>query len=104
MTTRIYTLEDIKKMLNEVLMYTEVEKAILFGSYAKNKPTEQSDIDIIIDSNGKIKGLKYFAIIDMIKEKFNKDVDVIEKTEIDKNSKIEKEIERTGIVVYEKQR
>ena len=104
MTTRIYTLEDIKKMLNEVLMYTEVEKAILFGSYAKNEPTEQSDIDIIIDSNGKIKGLKYFAIIDMIKEKFNKDVDVIEKTEIDKNSKIEKEIERTGIVVYEKQR
>ena len=104
MTTRIYTLEDIKKMLNEVLMYTEVEKAILFGSYAKNKPTEQSDIDIIIDSNGKIKGLKYFAIIDMIKEKFNKDVDVIEKTEIDKNSKIEKEIESTGIVVYEKQR
>ncbi len=104
MTTKIYTLEDIKKMLNEVLMYTEVEKAILFGSYAKNKPTEQSDIDIIIDSNGKIKGLKYFAIIDMIKEKFNKDVDVIEKTEIDKNSKIEKEIERTGIVVYEKQR
>lgn len=104
MTTKIYTLEDIKKMLNEVLMYTEVEKAILFGSYAKNKPTEQSDIDIIIDSNGKIKGLKYFAIIDMIKEKFNKDVDVIEKTEIDKNSKIEREIERTGIVVYEKQR
>ena len=102
MTTKIYTLEDIKKMLNEVLMYTEVEKAILFGSYAKNKPTEQSDIDIIIDSNGKIKGLKYFAIIDMIKEKFNKDVDVIEKSEIDKNSKIEKEIERTGIVVYEK--
>ncbi len=104
MTTKIYTLEDIKKMLNEVLMYTEVEKAILFGSYAKNKPTEQSDIDIIIDSNGKIKGLKYFAIIDMIKEKFNKDVDIIEKTEIDKNSRIEKEIERTGIVVYEKQR
>ena len=104
MTTKIYTLEDIKKMLNEVLMYTEVEKVILFGSYAKNKPTEQSDIDIIIDSNGKVKGLKYFAIIDMIKEKFNKDVDVIEKTEIDKNSKIEKEIERTGIVVYEKQR
>jgi len=102
MTTRIYTLEDIKEMLREVLMHTEVEKAILFGSYAKNKPTEQSDIDILIDSNGKIKGLKYFAIIDMIKQKFNKEVDIIDKTEIDKNSKIEKEIERTGIVIYEK--
>lgn len=102
MNTRIYTLEDIKQMLKEVLMHTEVKKAILFGSYAKNEPTEKSDIDIVIDSNGKIRGLKYFAIIDMLKQKFNKDVDVIEKTEIDKNSKIEKEIERTGIVVYEK--
>lgn len=102
MTTKIYTLEDIKEMLREVLMHTEVEKAILFGSYAKNEPTEQSDIDILIDSDGKIRGLKYFAIIDMIKQKFNKEVDIIDKTEIDKNSKIEKEIERTGIVIYEK--
>lgn len=102
MTTKIYTLEDIKEMLREILMNTEVEKAILFGSYAKNKPSEQSDIDILIDSNGKIRGLKYFAIIDMIRQKFDKDVDIIEKTEIDKNSKIEKEIERTGIVIYEK--
>ncbi len=102
MTTRIYTLEDIKKMLKEVLMNTEVEKAILFGSYAKNKPTEQSDIDILIDSKGKVRGLRYFAIIDMIKQKFDKEVDIIETTEIDKNSKIEKEIERTGIIVYEK--
>lgn len=102
MTTKIYSLEDIKKMLKEILMHTEVEKAILFGSYAKNNPTEQSDIDILIDSNGKIRGLKYFAIIDMIKQKFDKDVDVIEKAEIDKNSKIDKEIERTGIIVYEK--
>lgn len=102
MNTKIYTLEDIREMLEEVLKHTEVEKAILFGSYAKNEPTEHSDIDILIDSNGKIRGLKYFAIIDMIRQKFDKDVDIIEKTEIDKNSKIEKEIERTGIVIYEK--
>mgnify|MGYP003300947513 CR=1 FL=1 len=103
MTTKIYSIEDIKKMLKEVLNSTEVEKAILFGSYAKRTPSKNSDIDILIDSNGKIKGLKFFAIIDMIREKFNKDVDVIDKTEIDKNSKIEKEIEKTGVVVYEKQ-
>lgn len=102
MTKKVYSIEDIKKMLNEVLSDTDVEKAILFGSYAKNKQTKLSDIDILIDSNGKIKGLKFFAIIDMIKEKFDKDVDVIEKAEITENSKIEKEIEETGVVVYEK--
>lgn len=102
MTTKIYSINDIKIMLSEVLNNTDVEKAILFGSYAKNTQTQTSDIDILIDSNGKIKGLKFFAIIDMIREKFDKDVDVIEKSEIDKNSKIEKEIEKTGVIVYEK--
>jgi len=102
MTTKIYSINDIKKLLSEVLVDTDVEKAILFGSYAKKTPTKTSDIDILIDSNGKIKGLKFFAIIDMIKEKFDKDVDVIEKSEVNKNSKIEKEIKKTGVVVYEK--
>lgn len=102
MTAKIYSIDDIKMVLSEILNNTDVEKAILFGSYAKNTPTKNSDIDILLDSNGKVKGLKFFAIIDMIKEKFDKDVDVIEKSEIDKNSKIEKEIEQTGVVVYEK--
>ncbi len=102
MTTKIYSIEDIKNMVYEILANTEVEKAILFGSYAKNKPTKNSDIDILIDSKGKIKGLKFFAIVDKIREKLDKEVDVIEKLEIDKNSKIEKEIEKTGVVIYEK--
>lgn len=104
MTTRIYSIEDIKRMLKEILENTEVRQAILFGSYAKNIPTQYSDIDILIDSNGKIKGLKFFAIIDQIREKFDKDVDIIEKSEINANSKIEKEINKTGVIVYEKQR
>lgn len=102
MTAKIYSINDIKQMLSEILHNTEVEKAILFGSYAKNTPTKISDIDILIDSNGKVKGLKFFAIIDMIREKFDKEVDVIEKSEIKRNSKIEKEIKETGVIVYEK--
>ena len=102
MNTKIYTIDDIKKIIFEILKNTDVKKAILFGSYAKNTPTEKSDIDILIDSEGRVKGLKFFAIIDEIKEKFDKDVDVIEKCEINKNSKIEKEIEKTGVTIYEK--
>lgn len=102
MTNKIYSINDIERLLSEVLNNTDVEKAILFGSYAKNTPTQNSDIDILIDSNGKITGLKFFAIIDMIKEKFNKDVDIIEKSEVDEGSKIEEEINKTGVVVYER--
>ncbi len=102
MTTKIYTINDIKRLLGQVLEKTDVEKAILFGSYAKNTQNKFSDIDILIDSNGKIKGMKFFIIIDMIREIFDKEVDVIEKSEIDKGSIIDKEIAKTGIVVYEK--
>ena len=102
MTTKIYSIDEIKEILYEILRNTEVEKAILFGSYAKKQPNQNSDIDILLDSNGKVKGLKFYAIMGKIKEKLNKEVDVIEKTEINKNSKIEKEIERTGVIVYEK--
>ena len=102
MNTKIYSIEDIKNMIYDILIHTDVDKAILFGSYAKNEQTPNSDIDILLDSNGKIKGLKFFAIIDMIKEKFDKDVDIKEKSEINQNSRIEKEIEKTGVVIYEK--
>ena len=102
MRTKIYSIEEIKAILYEILSKTEVEKAILFGSYAKNEQNQNSDIDILLDSKGKVKGLKFYAIMGQIKEKLNKEVDVIEQTEINKNSKIEKEIERTGVIVYEK--
>ena len=49
-----------------------------------------------------IEGLKLFALIDIIKERFNKEVDIIEKSEINVNSPIEKEINKTGVVVYER--
>ena len=103
MTKKIYSIDEIKKLLEQILKNTDVERAILFGSYAKNNPTQNSDIDILIDSEGKIKGLKFFSIIEVIKETFNKDVDVIEKSEINVGSKIEKEINNTGVVIYERQ-
>ena len=102
MTTIIYSIDEIKEKIYDVLVNTDVEKAILFGSYAKNKPRPNSDIDILIDSKGRIKGLKFYAIIQLISEKLDKDVDVIEKSEIDSDSQIEKEIERTGVVIYER--
>lgn len=102
MNTKTYSINEIKNILSKVLDNTLVEKAILFGSYAKNTQTLSSDIDILIDSKGKLKGLKFFSIIDIIQENFDKEVDIIEKSEIDKNSKIEKEIQKTGVIVYEK--
>ena len=102
MTEKIYSIEEIRVILAEILKDTTVQKAILFGSYAKQNSTVQSDIDILVDSNETLKGLKFYALIDLIQEAFNKKVDVIEKSEVIKNSKIDKEIKNIGVVVYER--
>ena len=47
-------------------------------------------------------GFKLFSLITKIENAFNKDVDAFEKSEIIENSKIDEEIKRTGVVVYEK--
>ena len=102
MNNKVYTIEEIKNNLNIILDGTDVIKVILFGSYAKNEATIDSDLDLLIDTNGKLMGFKFFSLITKIEEIFNKNVDAGEKNEIIKNSKIDKEINNTGVVVYER--
>ena len=59
-----------------------------------------SDIDLVIDSDGKIKGFKLFSLISKTLELFGKDIDVFEKSEIIKDSLVDKEIRTNGIIIY----
>ena len=102
MSEKIYTIEEIKSILREILKNMPVENVILFGSYAKNEATKDSDLDLIIDTKEKLVGFKLFSLITKIEETFNKNVDAFEKSDIIENSKIDEEIKRTGVVVYEK--
>ncbi len=102
MSDKIYTIEEIKKMLKELLGDKPVYKVILFGSYAKKKATKKSDVDLIIDTNLELKGFALLKLICQIEEKLQKEVDGFEKYEIIENSLIDKEIKETGVVVYEK--
>ena len=102
MSDKIYTIEEIKKMLKEILSDKPVYQVILFGSYAKKKATKKSDVDLIIDTNSELKGFALLRLICQIEEKLQKEVDGFEKYEIIENSLIDKEIKETGVVIYEK--
>jgi hypothetical protein len=103
MSEKIYTIEEIKSILNEILKNTqEVSSVTLFGSYAKHTASKNSDLDFIIDTNGTLIGFKLYDLITEIEDAFNKKVDAFEKVEIVQGSKIDEEIEKTGIIVYEK--
>ena len=78
------------------------KKAILFGSYAKNTPTSKSDIDLVIDSEGTLLNIYFYGLLEDLVQKLQKNVDLFEISEIQKDSQIYKDIENEGVVVYEK--
>ncbi len=102
MSEKVYSIEEIKKILKEILKDKPVYQVVLFGSYAKNMATKESDLDLIIDTKSELRGFALMKLICEIEEKLQKDVDGFEKYEIIEDSKIDKEIKKTGVVVYEK--
>lgn len=97
----VYTREEIEGILKKSLGKTPVRRVILFGSYAKGEATGKSDIDLVVDSGGELRGLAFFGLLETLAEAFDAPVDVMELSQIEKGSRVEKEILRTGVIVYE---
>ena len=102
MSEKIYTIEEIKSILQDILKNSAVKKAILFGSYAKNTPTSKSDIDLVIDSDGKLLNIYFYGLLEDLVQKLQKNVDLFEISEIQKNSRIYNDIQNEGVIIYEK--
>ena len=101
MSDKVYTIEEIKKKTKRTLKKYEVKRAILFGSYAKNVQTPKSDIDIVVDSQGKLINIKFYGLLEELSEDLNKNIDLIEISEIKEDSPIYKIIEEEGVLLYE---
>lgn len=48
----IYTVEELKRRVKPVADKYHLSAVYLFGSYARNEATEQSDVDLLIDRSG----------------------------------------------------
>ena len=98
---RVLSFLEIKKAVKEVAKKYSINKVYLFGSYAKGQATQFSDIDLYMDT--KIKDITHFGIAEEIREKLNdKKVDLLSPAFVIKNSKIDLEIKKTGILLYER--
>ncbi|MCL1911487.1 MAG: nucleotidyltransferase domain-containing protein [Leptospirales bacterium] len=94
----IYEIAEIKRRLEPVFRENGVKSAILFGSYAKGEATENSDIDILVDSG--LRGLDFVGLIEYIHNALQKNVDVIDKHYVNEDSPIDREVHLTGIYIY----
>ena len=96
------TIEEIKFIVIPLVEPYLVSRVILIGSYARGEATEKSDVDLIIDSEGKLSGFDYFGIAGRIIKKMPVKTDVFELREINKPSALFDNINKEGIVIYGK--
>lgn len=70
------TLEQIKSTVSRIGKKYGIKNAYLFGSYAKNAATEDSDVDLIIDK-GDVKTYNaYFHLCEDLENELGVSVDV----------------------------
>ena len=96
--TGILEIEDIVRKCTKVFERYEVRFCYLFGSYAKGKATQTSDVDLLISTN--VKGLKFYGIVEEIRTALHKKVDVLDMNQLKENIELTEEIFKDGIKIY----
>lgn len=95
----IYEVDQIKELFLPLTFKYDINKVILYGSYAKGKADPLSDIDLAI--NGDVSGLSFFGLLEEVNQLFVKDVDLLHMKEVEKDSDLMKDILK-GKVLYER--
>ncbi len=96
----ILTVQKIKDICNDVLSSYDVEYCYLFGSYAKNKAKEDSDVDLLISTS--ISGIHFYDLVETLREGLKKKVDVLNIEQLNNNLELINEILKDGIKIMDK--
>lgn len=97
MSDRVYFKEEIAAMVVPLLQKYRAEQAILFGSYARQEATADSDIDLMIIGGESFDPTDVFCIADELYRFAGKRVDVYEQNEIDAGSPFDQAIRAEGV-------
>lgn len=94
----VLTIDQIKRACVEVFKEYEVNYCYLFGSYAKGKALENSDVDLLVDTAAR--GMEFFGLIESLRETLKKKVDVLDVSQLSNNLILTQEILKDGIKIY----
>ena len=94
----ILTIQKIKEICIEIFSNYDIEYCYLFGSYAKGKATQTSDVDLLVSTS--ISGIKFFDLVEALREALKKKVDVLNQEQLNNNPDLVKEILKDGVKIY----
>lgn len=94
----ILTTEEIREACGEIMKDYAVRYCYLFGSYAKGKATERSDVDLLVSSE--TTGLRFYELAEKLREKLRKKIDLLDVKQLAGNSELLDEVLKDGIRIY----
>ena len=97
-THGILEIERIKSICGPIFKKYKVRYCYLFGSYAKGKAKETSDIDLVVYTE--VTGIQFYELIEELREKLKKKVDLLNQYQIKNNFDLVNEILSDGIKIY----
>jgi len=96
---KVMTLKDITYIVKPLADKYKIQKVYLFGSYARDEATEESDIDLLVYGNEDFKATMVFAFAEELRRALNKNVDVFEIREVNQDSEFYKTIMKERVLV-----
>lgn len=94
----LLTIEKIQELCAPLFEEYGVKYAYLFGSYAKGKATEKSDVDLLISMP--VNGLAFYELVERLRGSLKKKIDLLDETQLEDNTALVKEILQDGIKIY----
>ena len=82
MDAKIYTIDEIRRMVVPLLAKYDMASASVFGSYARGAADEESDIDVLLVGNEGFRALNVFGVAEDLHRQSGKRVDVYEISEL----------------------
>ena len=94
----LLTIGKIQELCAPLFEEYGVKYAYLFGSYAKGKATEKSDVDLLISMP--VNGLAFYELVERLRGSLKKKIDLLDETQLENNTALVKEILQDGIKIY----
>ena len=94
----ILAIDDIKNICAEVFAAYPVDFCYLFGSYAKGKAKEESDVDLLVAAD--ITGIRFYGMAELLREGLHKKVDLLDIKQLVNNEELIREVLKGGIKIY----
>ena len=94
----LLSIGSITEICTAIFKNYDVEFCYLFGSYAKNKATEESDVDLLISTTAS--GLQFYELTETLREELHKKVDLLDVKQLIDNESLVNEVLKEGIKIF----